>query len=121
MAYAAEEENGPLVLYDGGCGFCTWSVQWLIQHDKKNTFRFVAIQSEPGRACYQRLGLDPENINTFVLINGQKAWIKSDAILEVAKNLGGKWRWLMLVAFIPRPIRNFFYDRFAQYRVHFMG
>ena len=93
----------------------------LIQHDKKNAFRFAAIQSEAGRVRYQRLGLDPENINTFVLINRQKAWIKSDAALEVAKILGGKWRWLIFCVFIPRPIRNFFYDRFAQYCVHFMG
>nr|WP_321538574.1 DUF393 domain-containing protein [Flavobacterium piscinae] len=37
-----------IILFDGVCNLCDSSVQFIIKHDKKDIFRFVALQSELG-------------------------------------------------------------------------
>jgi len=115
------EENTPLILFDGLCGFCSASVQWLIKHDKKAVLRFAPIQSKIGRAIYRKQGLDPENIQTFLLIAEDKPYVKSEAALKIVKIRGGFWWILTLFYLLPRPIRDFFYDRLATCRLRLMG
>jgi predicted DCC family thiol-disulfide oxidoreductase YuxK len=35
-----------IILFDGVCNLCNTSVQFVIKHDKKRSFRFVALQSD---------------------------------------------------------------------------
>jgi len=37
-----------IILFDGVCNLCDQSVQVIIKNDKKDVFRFVALQSELG-------------------------------------------------------------------------
>ncbi len=115
------KKDAPLILFDGVCGLCITSVQWLIRRDKSAVFRFAPIQSEIGRGHYQRSGLDPENIQTFLFIKDHKAHIKSDAVLETLKTLGGLWRSLSVFYLMPRPMRDWLYDLIAKNRLHVMG
>jgi predicted DCC family thiol-disulfide oxidoreductase YuxK len=115
------KEDQPLILFDGLCGFCTASVQWLICRDKQALFRFTAIQSKVGRTHYKKMGFDPENIETFALIKDKNIYVKSNAALEIALTLGGLWRTLILFYLIPHPLRDFFYDLLAKNRRHLVG
>ncbi len=38
------EENRLMILYDGYCNLCSWSVQWIIRNDPKKQFSFVPLQ-----------------------------------------------------------------------------
>ncbi len=116
-----QKKDTPLIFFDGFCGFCTTSIQWLIRRDKRAIFRFAPIQSEIGRRYYQKSGLDPKNILTFLLVKKDRPYIKSDAVLETLKTLGGLWRSLGIFYLIPRPIRDCLYDLLAKNRLHLMG
>jgi len=36
-------EHKKIILFDGVCNLCNSAVQTIIQHDKKDVFRFVAL------------------------------------------------------------------------------
>lgn len=48
------------VLYDAQCGFCRWSVAWLLQRDPGRRLVPVAIQSPEGQALLDAAGI-PED------------------------------------------------------------
>lgn len=43
-----------IILFDGVCNFCNSSVNKIIKHDKKNKFKFAALQSETGKKIIRK-------------------------------------------------------------------
>ena len=43
-----------LVLFDGVCGFCDLTVQWLLQHDRASVLRFAPLQGPTAAALRLR-------------------------------------------------------------------
>ncbi|HWJ90318.1 MAG TPA: thiol-disulfide oxidoreductase DCC family protein [Flavisolibacter sp.] len=111
----------PLVLFDGVCNFCNRSVNILIRHDKKNCFRFAALQSPAGQALLKKHGLDPNSFTSFVLIEGEKIYTKSTAVLQLTKHLPWYWKGLQLLRLMPRSVRDAFYDWIARNRYRWFG
>ena len=118
---AIPETSAPIVLYDGVCGFCNQSVQLILRHDRRGRFRFAALQSEVGQALLERHGLPTDDMDTFVLVEDGRAYLRSTGALRVARGLGGAWRLASVLAVIPRPVRDFFYDLVARYRYRIFG
>lgn len=56
-----------IILFDGVCNLCEASVQFVIKYDKKDVFRFVALQSDLGKELIKHIGLDNKNIDSVVL------------------------------------------------------
>lgn len=121
MAAEAAEADGPIVLYDGVCGFCNRSVQLILRHDRRGRFRFAALQSEVGRALLRRHGLATDDLDTFVLVVGGRAYVRSTGALRVARTLGGAWALLSALSIVPRPLRDFAYDVIARNRYRIFG
>ncbi|MEO7334454.1 MAG: DCC1-like thiol-disulfide oxidoreductase family protein [Gemmatimonadota bacterium] len=116
-----------LLLYDGTCGFCASSVQWVLRRDRRGTLRFAALQGETARPILAR---HPElaNVDSVVWVEGspeaheaQKALevvrVRSAAALAVGRYLGGGWSVVArLAALIPRVLRDPLYDLIARHR-----
>ncbi len=115
------EINFPVLLFDGVCNLCNGSVQWVLLHDRKAQFRFAALQSETGQALLRQFGLDPAQLDTVVLVDGDRVFLRSDAPLEVARRLGGGWALLYAFKVLPRPLRNAVYDWVARNRYRWFG
>jgi predicted DCC family thiol-disulfide oxidoreductase YuxK len=113
--------DGPLVLYDGTCGLCNRSVQLILRHDRRGRFRFAALQSEPGRALLARHGLPVDALDTVVLVEDGRAFTKSAAALRIARGMDKPWPLLRVLGVVPRPVRDFFYDRLANNRYRIFG
>jgi predicted DCC family thiol-disulfide oxidoreductase YuxK len=114
-------ENQPVVLFDGVCNLCNGSVQWLILRDPNSKLRFAALQSDFGQNILKKNNLNTLDFNSFILVEGEKIWLKSDAALRVVSYLGGGWSWLRLLQIVPTFIRNFFYDIMAKNRYRWFG
>src|SRR5436305_633661 len=84
----------PIVLFDGVCNLCNRSVQFIIQHDPQGRFRFASLQSELGAELRVRLGIDPQAIDSIILIEGDRWYRESDAALRIARGLSGAWKML---------------------------
>ncbi|REG97914.1 thiol-disulfide oxidoreductase DCC family protein [Flavobacterium aquicola] len=111
-----------IILFDGVCNLCNSAVQFVIQHDRKDVFRFVALQSELGQQILKHIGVNPVNIDSIVLYEpGIAYYYKSSAAIEIAKNLGGFWHFGTVFRIIPTGIRNLLYDYVAKNRYKWFG
>ena len=108
------------VLYDGVCVLCSGWFRFVAVRDTAARFRFTPIQGAFGRRLAARLGIDPDNPATNALIFGGRAYVRSDAALQVLRHLPG-WRWTAILRLAPRPVRDWLYDRVARNRYRLFG
>lgn len=111
---------GAIILFDGVCNLCSSSVQFILKRDPDGYFQFASLQGETGQRLLAKYGL-PEDVNSIVLIQNQKAYIKSSAVLQVCRHLSGYWKLLTIFRMIPRAIRDFLYDWIAKNRYNWFG
>lgn len=116
------EENG-IILFDGVCNFCNSSVNFIIDHDAKNYFKFAALQSEAGEKLQKEYDINPEDksLDSILLIEDGKLHTHSTAALRIAKHLSGVWSFLYIFIIVPKPLRNIFYKLFAKNRYRLFG
>ena len=114
--------NKKIILFDGVCNLCDFAVQFVIEHDTKDMFRFVALQSELGQEILKHIGINPINIDSVILYeSGIAYYYKSSAAIEIAKSLGGFWHFGTVFKIIPAGIRNQLYDYIAKSRYKWYG
>lgn len=111
----------PVVLFDGVCNLCNKSVQFIIRRDKKDQFRFAALQGKTGQAILARHGLPPDSFNSFVLSEGDNIYTHSTGALRMLKKLGGPWSLLYGFIIVPRFIRDGIYKWIARNRYRWFG
>lgn len=116
----APDEPDGLILFDGVCVFCSRWVRFVIDRDPERRFRFVAIQSEPGRVLAARFGIDPEAPRTNAVVWNGRIFFKSDAALTVLRQLRSTWL-LGLLKAVPRLLRDPAYDLIASNRYRIFG
>lgn len=112
------QEN--LVLFDGVCNLCNGAVLFIIKRDKKKKFLFASLQSPIAK---QKLAdrNSSSNLETIVLLSGNSCYQRSDAALEIARQLSGLWPALYVFKIVPRFIRDAVYDWIAHNRYRFFG
>jgi len=110
-----------ILLFDGVCNLCNRFVQFTIRRDPKGRFKFASLQSESGQALLQKLGLPRDDFRTFVLVKGEKYFLRSTAALRVLRELGGVWELFYVFIFIPRPLRDFIYGIISKSRYRIFG
>ena len=112
---------GAIVLFDGVCNFCNGAVNWVIERDKAGYFKFAALQSEIGQELSTQHGIVQSETDSIVLVEDDNVYTYSTAALRIAKRLNGVWSWAYAFIAVPKPIRDFFYKRFAKYRYRLFG
>jgi predicted DCC family thiol-disulfide oxidoreductase YuxK len=110
-----------LVLFDGVCNLCNGAVQFIIKRDPDRKFRFASLQSATAQQLIQDLKLSGPHLYSIILIKNGRAYDRSSAILEIAKELSGLWRALYVFKIIPRFIRDVVYGWIAKNRYRFFG
>ena len=115
------DTHHPVVLFDGVCNICNRCVRFIVRRDPHGRFRFAALQSEAGRNLLAAHGREPDRLDTMLLIDGGTVFSRSDAALRIARRLAGPARLLSAAAAIPRPLRDWLYDRIASRRYRWFG
>jgi predicted DCC family thiol-disulfide oxidoreductase YuxK len=111
-----------IILFDGVCNLCNSSVQFIIKNDKKDVFRFVALQSELGQKIIIHIGVDLNKTDSILLYEpGRAYYYKAEAVLKIAKSLGGLYALLRVFKIIPKSISNYVYDHIAKNRYKWYG
>jgi predicted DCC family thiol-disulfide oxidoreductase YuxK len=121
IAHDVRQIPDNLVLFDGVCNLCTASVQFIIRHDRAAIFYFAPLQSDIGREICRSQGLDPAEVQTFVLISGGRILVRSDAAIEVVSCFGGAWWFLTVFRLVPRVARDWIYSVVARNRYRWFG
>ena len=110
-----------VVLFDGVCKLCNGWAKFLIRHDAEQRFRLASVQSAEGQELLAWGGLPTERFDTMALIENGQMLLRSDAVLRIVAQLPNPWRWLAWLRFIPRPVRDWCYDRVALNRYRLFG
>jgi len=113
--------NNPVILFDGVCNLCNGSVQFVIKHDKAGLFTFASLQSEAGQKLLNEYQIPGTDLSSFILIQDEKAYIKSTAALLVVKQLKGVVKYLYIFRVIPTFIRDGVYNFVARNRYRWFG
>ena len=111
----------PIVLFDGVCNLCDSAVQFIIRHDKKNTFLFASLQSETGQKLLAKFNLPLDELNSFILVDTDKAYTRSTGALMVLKRLKGLWPLLYGFIIVPKFIRDGVYNWVGRNRYKWYG
>ena len=121
MSPRTSHDETPIILFDGACNLCTASVQFVITRDPRAYFKFASLQSPLGQHLLAAHGLDPQTLDSVVLIAGAACWTQSAAALRIVRELTGWWPLLRMFAGIPRPIRDGVYRWIARHRYRWFG
>jgi predicted DCC family thiol-disulfide oxidoreductase YuxK len=117
----------PIILYDGVCGLCNRLVQFILKHDHDGRLRFASLQSDFSARVLSRHGINNTDLDTFhVVLNyeqpDERVLSRSDAVLQVGRELGGRWKALAVIAQpLPRVVRDPLYRLIARYRYRVFG
>jgi predicted DCC family thiol-disulfide oxidoreductase YuxK len=119
-----------IVLFDGDCALCSGLVRWLLRRRRARRFQLFPLQSPTG----QQVLADSENGSssvvaqsdgnqwqTVTVVRGNRVYVRSDAVIEIAAALGGIWRLVRIFQVVPRPIRDGLYNWIAKKRIQWFG
>ena len=113
--------SNPVILFDGVCNLCNRSVQLIIKHDPAAKFLFASLQSETGQQLLQQYHLQPNDLNSFILIQDDKVYNRSSGALRVAGQIKGAWKLLYAFMIVPKFIRDAVYNWIARNRYKWFG
>lgn len=114
-------ENYNLILFDGVCNLCNGAVQFIIMRDKKQRFRFASLQSSIGKKYSSLQPADQPDPGTILLIRNNRIYDRSNAALEIAKELSGAWPALYIFKIVPKFLRDAIYNLIARNRYRWFG
>ncbi|WP_026838586.1 thiol-disulfide oxidoreductase DCC family protein [Gillisia sp. JM1] len=115
-------ENKKIILFDGVCNLCNNAINFIIENDKKDIFRFASLQSDVGRKLVMDRGIDPEILDSIILIEpGVAYYEKSTAALKIAKELSGGYSLMKYFLYLPNSIRDGVYNIVAANRYKWFG
>lgn len=104
-----------VVFYDGDCGFCNRSVNYILKKEKKQEIHFAPIQ---GRFTKENFGdkIDTLNLETIYFSKNGILYNRSTAALLITKELKFPNSILILFYIVPKFIRDYFYNFIAKRR-----
>lgn len=109
--------SAPIVVFDGECGLCNGFVAWLVRRDGRGRFLLAGSAGPVGAAVMHAAGLPQElTASTIVLWDGERARLRSDAVLAIAAGLPWPWRALAAGRLVPRAVRDTLYRFIAARR-----
>ena len=111
---------GGIILFDGTCAFCERSVRLIATRDD-GYFQFGASQNAEGRALLEQFGTSREATKSIILIEGERIYLRSDAVLRIATRMRAPWKYAGVFLWVPRPIRDAVYRVVAAIRMRIAG
>ena len=111
----------PLLLYDGECGFCDGTVQFVLRRDPGGALAFATLQGAQGRRL---LAEHPAlaGVDSVIWVDADGPRVRTDAVLRLGRYLGGPWALLAALGrLVPRALRDAAYDAFARRRYRWFG
>ncbi len=115
-----------IVLYDGECGFCDRSVQWLLDHDRDQRLAYAPLQGRTAREIAQRHPRMPPGLDSLVYVEvdprgRERVYWYSRAVLRICGQLPLPWRLFTAFRVLPRFLTDLAYRAFARVRYPLFG
>lgn len=96
-----------LLFYDGDCGFCNKSVQFVLKHNTKNPLLFFApLQTQFCTDLLEEMHHPPLHLNTIILYIEGTIYTQSDAVIQILKHCKQYQFIGILFSIIPKKLRD---------------
>ncbi|KVH93029.1 putative thiol-disulfide oxidoreductase DCC [Cynara cardunculus var. scolymus] len=139
-----EQDTRPIMLFDGVCNLCNGGVKFVRDNDRQRflfmflsakselqtanwiklhrRIRFEALQSDAGKNLLRRSGRAPDDISSVVLVEKNRSYIKSEAVLKIMEYIDLPFPQLaFFLQFVPLFIRDIMYENLADNRYAVFG
>ncbi|KAM7254013.1 hypothetical protein ACFE04_031695 [Oxalis oulophora] len=117
-----DNDSRPIMLFDGVCNLCNGGVRFVRNVDPNRRIRYEALQSEAGMNLLRRSGRAPDDISSVVLVEKDRSYIKSEAVLKIMEYLDLPFPQLaFFLHLMPLFVRDFVYDNVANNRYNIFG
>lgn len=113
-----EVTDHPVLFFDGVCNLCNSSIDFVVRHDKKRRYRFAPLQ---GATAAHAIPTQVDAMDSFVLAENGRIYLRSTAALKVLSGLGGIWSLAKALLWIPAPLRDAVYRLIAKNRYRWFG
>jgi predicted DCC family thiol-disulfide oxidoreductase YuxK len=110
-----------IILFDGVCNLCNGAVNFVIKRDTGNVFKFTPLQEKQGVLLLKMHAVDTQKLDSIVLIENEKVYVKSSAALRIARKMSNLWPLFFVLLIIPSFIRDGIYDFIAKNRYKWFG
>ena len=110
-----------IILFDGVCNLCNGAVNFVIKRDTGNVFKFTPLQEKQGVLLLKTHAVDTQKLDSIVLIENEKVYVKSSAALRIARKMSNLWPLFFVFLIIPSFIRDGVYDFIAKNRYKWFG
>ena len=110
-----------IVLFDGVCNLCQGVVRFIIERDPHERFHFAPLGSTAASEALQHSAFQGPLGDTVVLVRDGRVFLRSDAVLEIARGLTFPWPLAYALTVIPRPLRDWVYNVVAHHRYRWFG
>lgn len=108
-----------IVIYDGMCGFCDSSIQFILENKPSENLRFASFQSEIGKALLLNFNIQA-TLDSIILIENENHFKKSRAFFKILKYVNSPLSYFKYLNFIPSKVTDFGYDIIAKHRYKLM-
>ncbi len=103
------QETNLYVFYDGECGLCNASVQFVLRNEKTKQLYFSALQSDFSKKFFSENNFPAPDYTTVYFFRNGKLYERSKAILLVTKYLRFPYSMLQIFVVVPSFLRNYVY------------
>lgn len=115
------DSSQPIVLFDGVCNLCNTSVRFLLAYNRKKNLLFSPLQSAKAKKRLKDLNWENKTLDSLILIENDKVYIKSEAAFKISKHLTYPWKVFYHFRYLPKGLCNWVYDLIAKNRYSWFG
>lgn len=112
--------NQLIVLYDGSCGFCSRTVQFVLKKGDKRIL-FAPLGSKVSERIFQQEGIEEPDLETFYFFKEGRLYERSRAGFNLARHLKFPYNCVALFRVLPIWITDPVYNLVARNRKRLAG
>lgn len=79
--------NKPVVVYDGECRFCVWSVNRVKKLDRQDQFNYLPRQAPGIEVQFPRLADSDFNTGMRLIVGAEDIYVGADAVYQIYRRL----------------------------------
>jgi predicted DCC family thiol-disulfide oxidoreductase YuxK len=114
-----EVDQLKIVFFDGVCGLCNKAVDFILKNNKKRNLKVASLQ---GLKAQKYLSdNDLKKLDSIIFFTEFRTLYKSDAIIEISKDLVFPYNLIQHLEVFPKWLRDFIYDFIALNRYRWYG
>lgn len=110
-----------LIFYDGKCPLCNRAIRFILAADQKKQFYFAPLQGKTAGLKLKDVRLKDPSLDTLVLLQNYESkketlLIEGKGALRIYWLLGGSYRLIGWLSFLPSFLFDLGYRMVARYR-----